>query len=568
VLCWLTAVAALLLPAEAVQARATITRSVAGDDWSLPRGIAPAPNSGFFSELEIADRDRRVELRGFDLSWRQIQPAPGAFDGSATGRAHGWEFPSFDEQNADPRPFWMRLFASATDWTPAWLAERCSFTPVGPDFEGLRHVPIWDPCVWEHVRAAWRTLMIDRGLRSDPRLRFVYVPGAFTYVEYDYEMVDLAARKLGTPACPAGGSPFTDGCLTFEAYRDWHARMLSDLVAIMNGENDDPTDDFAFKLVFTGEDYPFSERYGDRVAFFARDAVEAGMGIRNGISELFNFHLGEIPAYGTTIGPDGHLVTNDDWQLFDGRRVAATENECYTACGFRSRDPLYAVKLSNLKALQMRLNWIYLVPDDSRLDRLASHWKWVRRELGRRPDTAPDAWVALRDGEDVYWRERGDRKWKGFPFVRNLERWVVQRDVAPSGIARRGTLRHSGDPARDNGRSIESLRTDAARGRRLLFLDVDERFMPASAAAPVELKVTYRDFAGTAWRVQYRAAGGRTRSTPVVRGRARGGGRPRTVTFRITDPGFDDGLPGGTDLALRAVRGDVEASFVRVVKLP
>ena len=106
---------------------------------------------------------------------------------------------------------------------------------------------------------------------------------------------------------PGGRLPVRGRCLTFEAYRDWHARMLSDLVAIMNGENADPTDDFAYKLVFTGEDYPFSERFGDRVAFFARDAVEAGMGIRNGISELFNFHLGEIPAYGTTIGADGHL---------------------------------------------------------------------------------------------------------------------------------------------------------------------------------------------------------------------------------------------------------------------
>ena len=37
--------------------------------------------------------------------------------------------------------------------------------------------------------------------------------------EFDYDMIDLGSRKLGKPACPARGSPFADGCLTFAAYR-------------------------------------------------------------------------------------------------------------------------------------------------------------------------------------------------------------------------------------------------------------------------------------------------------------------------------------------------------------
>jgi hypothetical protein len=512
--------------------------SVAGDDWRLPSG-QPAANAGFFSERDVADGEARVDLRGFDLTWRQIQSSPGSFDEDAIGSAHGMDLPSFAEQDADERPFWLRLFASATAWAPTWLGAECPYTAVGPDYDGFMHVPIWDACVWDRLRAAWRALLVEQGLRSDPRLRFVYVPGAFTWAEFDYDMVDRGAEQG----------------LTFAAYRDWHARMLEDLVAIMG--------DYAYKLVYTGEDYPFSERFGDRVALFARDAVQAGMGIRTGITELFNFHLSEIPAYGTTIGANGHLVTNDDWVLFDGRRVAGTENECYTECGFKSRDPLYAVKMSNLKALQMRVNWIYVVPGPSRLDKLASHWSWVRRQLGQRPETAPDAWVALRDAEDTYWRERGGKRWRGFPYVRNLERWLVQRDAA-GGVARRGLLRRSGDPVAENGTAFESLRTDVARGNRALFLDVDERFMGPEAGKPVELKVTYRDFAGRSWRVDYRAANGATRSTPVIRGR--GTGALRTVTFLIPDAGFDDRLPGGTDLALKAIRGDLEASFVRVVR--
>jgi hypothetical protein len=80
---------------------------------------------------------------------------------------------------------------------------------------------------------------------------------------------------------------------------------------------------------------------------------------------------------------------------------------------------------------------------------------------------------------------------------------------------------------------------------------------------PLEVKVTHRDFRGRAWRLQYRATGGLTRNGPVIRGRGRGGFRTTTVT--ISDPSFDDGLPGRTDFALRTLRGDLEASFVRVV---
>lgn len=544
-------VAAAVLAAVAAapaHAGATITGTVSGDDWSLPAGPPPAANSGFFSEADVVADDPRAGLRGFDLTWRQLQPAgPGTFDRDATGRAEGMDLPSFGTQIASARPFWMRLFASGTAWAPAWLARACRYTTVGPDYEGQRHVPIWDPCVWDKLRAMWRRLMIGENLRADPRLRFVYVPGAFTYAEFDYDMIDK-------------------GGLSFDAYRAWHAQMVRDLVAIMDGENADPSDDYAYKLVYTGEDHPFSERYGDRVALFARDAVAAGMGIRNGITELFNFHLGDVPAYGTTIGADGHLRTDDGWVLFDGRRVAATENECYTACGFHAEDPRYAVKLSNLKALQLRMNWIYVVPQDSFFGPLAAHWAWVRRELGATAQTAPDAWVALRDAEDTYWKDRSGRRWKGIPYVRNLERWIVQRDVAPDGIARKGTLVRQDDPAKDNGRSYETLRTDVARGRRRILLDVDERFRGAAVRGPLDLKVTYRDAPRTRWRVDYRAAGGVTRATPAVRGRARGGGRMRTVTFRITDAAFDGGLPGGTDLALRAVSGDLEAGFVRIVK--
>jgi hypothetical protein len=545
-------VLALVSPSAGVAAGggvATIVGIRAGDDWRLPAQVRPAPNTGFY--LENASPRDGVVARSFDLTWRQIEPQPGVFDTERKGSAQGMSLASFRKQNAKPGPFWLRLFASATTWAPTWLSQQCSYRTVGPDDDKQRHVPIWDPCVWRRVKAAWRALLIGQNLRNDPRLVMVYVPGAFTWVEFDYGMIDLGARQG----------------LTLGVFKSWHRQMVSDLVSIMNGENDDPSDDQAHKLVYTGEDYPFNDHFGDGVAFLARDAVAAGMGIRNGITEVFNSHLGEAPAYGSHIGADGHLHTDETWVGLDGRRVIAAENECYTSCGLHSKDPRYAVKLSNLKALQLRVNWLYTDPKASYGGSpMRSHYHWVRLELGRKAVDAPDAWAALRDAEDHYWKVRGNRKWRGFPYVRNLERWLVQRDVTPDGIPRRGTAVHTGDPHPDNGRSYESLRTNVARHRTRIYLAVDDAFLGADEASPVELKVTYRDRARTRWRALFRGHGGRTLGTPVVRGSRRGRGSFQTVTFRIRAPGFDNGLPGATDIALEAVHGDLEASFVRVLK--
>src|SRR5699024_294470 len=79
-----------------------------GDDWSLPSGVTPAPNSGFFSE-EASPSDN-VFTRSIDVSWRQIQPEPGALDRESSGEAQDMSFASLDDQLAESDPFWMRIF--------------------------------------------------------------------------------------------------------------------------------------------------------------------------------------------------------------------------------------------------------------------------------------------------------------------------------------------------------------------------------------------------------------------------------------------------------------------------
>lgn len=452
-----------------------------GDDWTLPGWARPAANSGLFSEEE-APADR-VYVRSVDLSWAQVQPAQGGtIDRTADGEAQGMDFDGLDSQLSEPGDFWMRLFASGEDWAPAWVAEACGVSTYGPDYDDQRHLPIWDECVWGHLLDTYRALFVDGGLAADPRLRFVYVPGAFTWAEYDYEMISAAVE-----ACDLDES----------TYLAWYSHAWTDLVELFGDHSD--------KLVFTGEDYPFGP-FGEADDLLARDAVEAGMGIRTGITEISNFHLNEAPAYGSAIQPDGHMIVDETLPIHSGRFVVATENECFNDCGYETDDPYYVVRQSNLKALQLRMNWMYVVPEPSYLSEYPEHWDWVRLSIGQTAETSPDAWAAPRDAEDTYWRNNelgrfeDPAAWPSLPCVRNLERWLVQVDEPGSVAHRTEADVHTEVFEPDNGTAYEGLSTDVANGDTGFAFDIDPRF--AAVAGDTVLKVTFLDDGSGAFSVE------------------------------------------------------------------
>ena len=537
----------LLSVAEATEPPASdVVADVPGDDWSLPAWVTPSANSGFFSEA--AAPAFNVNVRVADFTWRQLQPTQGSFSLTTSDSVYGMTFPSWNTQLAGSDPIWLRLWVSGADWAPQWVKTLCGVSPVGTGYEGDDHLPIWNACFWQQARELFRQVLVVHGLRSDPRLKFLYVPGGFTWCEFDYDIPTQAAANFG---------------LTFATFDGWFQPAMQSLVDILNGENADPTDDFAWKLVFTGEDYPFGP-WDTLDDLHARDAVAKGMGIRTGITEVFNFHLNHVPAYGTTIAADGHMTTDESWRGLDGRRVVATENECFNDCGFTVADTAYAVKMANLKALQLRMNWIYVVPGPSYMATYPELWSWTRLELGKRAYDAPDAWAALREAEDTYWIDDTSHTWSGAPWVRNFERWLRQNDVAPDGIVRRGTDVRANEPTPENGTAYEGLRTQLSLGRNAIYLDLDERFF-AGGIVPVEVKVTYRDSGNGSFRIDYPAAGGVTSTSPQAYTNTGGW---RTATFSLPDALWNDSLAGGNDLRLAATGpADLEVRFVRVVRI-
>ncbi|PZQ90432.1 MAG: hypothetical protein DI534_04265 [Leifsonia xyli] len=513
-----------------------------GDDWSLPDWVRPAPNSGYFSE--DADASELVAVRSVDLSWRQLRPTEAtALDTTSSGSAQGMDFDSLDAQLRQPGDFWMRIFASGEDWAPEWVATKCQVASVGPDYDGQRHLPIWNECVWSALLDTYRELFVNRGLAADPRLRFIYVPGAFTWAEFDYEMVSAAVDA---------------GQLDEQAYLDWYSHAWSDLVTLF-GDN-------ANKLVFTGEDYPFGP-FGAADDLLAKQAVDAGMGIRTGITELSNFHLSEAPAYGSSIQPNGHLVVDETLPIHSGRYVVATENECFTDCGYTTDDPYYAVRQANLKALQLRMNWMYVVPGPSYMAEYPEQWDWLRLSLGQTAATSADAWAAFRDAEDTYWSDPesgpfGDpASWPSRPYVRNLERWLVQVDE-PGSVAHRTEVDvHREVFEEDNGTAYEGLSTDVAAGDTGFALDVDARFAAAASGRAV-LKVTYLD-AGSGSFVIDTAAGP---SAAVAR---TGSGTWRTATIALPDGALaaSAGSPARLRISLTSGADDLAVRFARLVRV-
>jgi hypothetical protein len=449
-------------------------------------------------------------------------------------------FESLDDQLAEGGPYWMRIFASGEDWAPEWVLEDCAVDVYGPDYDGEKHLPIWNDCVWGHLMQTYSDLFAEAGLASDPNLRFVYVPGAFTWAEFDYEMVTAAVDA---------------GDLDWSTYSAWYSYAWSDLAAIF-GTN-------ATKLVFTGEDYPFGP-FGAKDDLLAADAVGAGLGIRNGISEISNFHLSEAPAYGSMIQPNGHLIVDESLPIHDGTRIVATENECFTDCGYDTDEPYYAVRQANLKSLQLRMNWMYVVPGPSMLEEYPEQWDWLRLSLGQAASTSPDAWAALRDAEDTYWGESVDEsdlgrfadpaEWSDRPFVRNLERWLVQVDVPGSVAHRTSADLHSQVLQPDNGDAYEGLSTAVADGDTGFAFDLDEGFVTGSAPL---VKVTFLDAGAGSFTVDTGAGS----SVSIVR---TGSGAWRTATVAL--PTVVTGGAWDVRVSLAAASDDLVVRFVRVVR--
>ena len=612
-------------PPQCGTAPSALLRTADGVDWTVPEWADVPNNSGFFGSERTPGSG--IEWAAASVGWRQLHPEQDTFvrtgsDEISYDLINPVSTEVLDEVSRGDVPYWLRVYTAAQGWAPGWLSEVCTdpsalpFTYTfkrGGEETPVQFLPIWDECIWREMLNMYKVVLSDarcaegdvdpqlptcpigkdgpiRGvegwdLKSDEKLRMVYIPGAFRYAEYGLGPVDEVARS---------GQYGPD---LEEDYTAWFTdRMVADLVALMG--------DDAHKLVFTGEDMPYSIPNGwdtDRLNHLPQEAVAAGLSIRNGITENHSNHHYHMPAYGTFIDWSGHVIADEDWVAYDGQRMLATEQECFNllgpgeACGSRYFDLdepddeeafAYEVTRANLVSLQARMNHMYVKPSVLAADvaGLPAHWAWVRANLSQRPEEATEAWVTLGLYRDKFFeRDADDHDWLGRPWVQNTEKHIAQRDVCGGGRSRAGSWCIAGDdwecdPVRMT--NIEGRQTNREENQDFLYFDVHERF--SDGPADYELAVTYVNAGGARWHVEYGKDGclGTTEAVQNDPGEAdpdgepicdaEGGGDPaelRTAWFSLEQAVFDGALPGATDLRIyNGGEADLEVRMVRLVR--
>ena len=566
---------------------------VDGVDWSVPDWVPTPTNSGYFGKT--LGEEPRVQWAAASVSWRQLHPGPEEFvstdaDSIAPGYGDESEMDILDEVLQGDVPYWLRVYLSAEDWAPDWIFEECpDIQRIHDEDQGIDNLPIWDDCVWRHILNMYTVLLGDCtivaegtavgtcpvdadgvvipvngwNLREDPRLLLLYVPGAFRFAEYGLSVIEEA---------DAMGSFDTDDASFESIYVDWFLRAVEDLVDLVGEE-------YSHKLMFTGEDFPYSVPDGwdsDVINHLPMDAVSAGLSIRNGITENHSSHHYHTPAYGTFIDGSGHVVADEDWVAYDGKRILATEQECFGVdggCGATEydldlaedlEDFTYEVTRANLVSLQARMNFMYVKPEVNEL--MPEHWNWVEHNLSQRPEQATEAWVTLGAYRDRFFEDNDPQHdWFRRPWVRNTEKHLAQRDVCYGGQTRLGTLWVEGDawePDPAEMTNIEGRRTDRDNGQDFIYFDVAEAF--SEEAADYDLAVTFVDSGTASWSVEYEQSGCLVSTGTVTNTDSTS---LKTAWFSLEDATFTDEMPGATDLRIYNGGGeDIEIRMVRLLR--
>lgn len=531
------------------------------DDWWLPDGVQPVPNSGVYGADQAPPGF--VDVEGLVLPWRMIESEEGVYDWSLVTNAL-----------SRGRPVWLRFFASDVSHCPAWLSRKYpdlrkhrfrwpdgGYDDISGYITGKTTIrsdgdfyEVWD----SRFEAEFRRLLKEfarQGFGRDPRIRFVYFPHAFRWNEYSLKWVPEMAKAGFTP----------------EEYVAWFKRTLNDYVTAFGGD--------AGRIVYTGtgnrewiegtEDDADFKRWdrgmntADGGNVLSQHSLSVGCGVRDGFTEAFN-HFSWRPDWGLDLVKEGgfrYSVINEKHPIISSeRRFFGTENEDFDYL-WPDVKPYHWLKLATLNMLRLRMNWVFLGDYRVAPDLL----QYMRRTMGRKVHESPDAWVALRQYRDSYLVN--DQHGDGTENIRNFERWLYQRDLAPDGMTTATERIEPPAKFRElNGGNWEALRTDQAHGSDHIYFNVDDRFLKGGRNR-VMVKVTWLDDHSGQWRLEYDAGPNAIwkKSKPVP---SLGDGKWKTVTLELDDAAFENRQRGWADFSLCNEGGhDLTVRFVRVIKL-
>ena len=536
------------------------------DDWSFPVKVSKTANAGLFWVNTVPDALNLL------LRWKDLNPAENVYN---------WK--PIDDAVATGKPFFIRIWASDTLHCPRWLRTKHPKIPILRNDGGISEPTYFDLfevspsnfyAIWDRdFEAEFKKFLLAfkvKNYLANPNVKFMYCPGAWRYNEWN-----LGGIVKEIPKAP----------ISVPNFITWFKRHLDDYADASNG--------YPYKMMFTG--YGRIENPADYGAanldFFlaANDtivgenkltsyAVSIGMSVREGAQEYFNDSSDDY-SWGSpaqTINNINYQTINENHPLHkDTLRMIGTENEGFCDPTLINVCSYYHLKMSTLKALQLRVNW--LNARDEYVAEVPALYEYFRLTARKTIKNSPDAWAVLRQSYNPFststppalpvpkpnsplWTSRVT-----LPY-RNWEKWLKQREVLPDGkVVPVYKLASTRPFDYYNLFAEEALRTDKANGSNYLYFAVDDNFMKGGTN-PVQIKVTYLDdFTGNWW-VEYDATGSEINKKSAQITNVNDN-KWKTITVNIADAGFNNRQNGNMDFRIyNGGNSNISVRFVRLLK--
>ena len=487
-----------------------------GWDWTLPDSLRPVPYSGFVT-WNGRRFNEQVSVDGVHLRWKQLNPAEGQYN---------WELLTdrIERSRASGMRLGLHLMGAELKGVPDWVMEKHDpavfEVPVLQESQPwrLKNVAAWHPGVDEAFHVFLRAFG-ETGIAQSDDVVYGYIHGISPSRG---EELWMRRRDLEMYEEQSG--------LTPESFGSWLRRRIDAMCQAFKGVE--------YKLAWmSGGAVGPTPAYRNATAGLWSYAFSKGAGIRGGGID-FMHHIFDAPAWSSRIDAGGYCVVDDADPTIAEGRFRGDENEEYGKYWEWRFGPheqyTYRHRISSLRALQMRQNFQYV--SSATLELNPDLNRYVLLTQGRRRETSPDAWAYLRECT------------VGRRVVRNMERWLLQRDLpgshtVPAERTDRFAL-HS-DPKGAH-YDFDARRTDVADGQDGMLFRLDRVFWPRPG--PAAVKVTYTDNARAHWHIRYTAGGGRVMRTAAVECVA--DGERKTATFALdslaalgrfpSDEGFRD----------------------------
>jgi hypothetical protein len=440
------------------------------EKWWLPPWVGESPHGGLYCGSEEAIRVKKIRDRvkyfyKWDLLWKNLNPERGVFCWEPDGDKCKGEETDYPEYWLKEGAKWNKkvIFGlgllggiynkneiDLDEIPPQWVIDDYDVQKIGKDGGGAYGFAVWQKAVfmeWQNFTAAFSAKYKD-----DPRLGFVYAKLIAGEFYLPAEVIEACQHHGGLTA-----EILAD--LARDYIDDWAAKLGANRI-IWTGLASNETQ-FAFD---------FDGGYRDLGQKVDEYVLSKGGSVRSGGTEGLESSYASLSTIGVTRDTDGHLhATHGGVDLF-------SEEEEYHI-------PFHYWTLHNLYAAMMRFNHLMLNlgplnapidcnekcrdakdppdcksywckdppmckpghcenPPDGYGQQYADFVEWLRKTLGHRPSTSPDAWAVLRWGcGECEWEEPcGKDKYCGTDYckipVKNIEHYLLQKDNPNGGESR------------------------------------------------------------------------------------------------------------------------------------